>query len=115
MYSRIHREEVAKCISHLENLGHGFKPDKTEPLRRVPEGYELVVDVSTSDESEGLTWGYYYVSHATHSIFWVGAKDLHPEFAEHLSRSESDMHQSMSNADHAMRGKLSPDHICTSS
>ena len=57
MYSRIHREEVAKCISHLENLGHGFKPDKTEPLRRVPEGYELVVDTYTSDESGGLHVG----------------------------------------------------------
>ena len=64
-----------------------------EPLRRLPEQYELVVNVVLKEDTGGFSWGYYYIDHTTLSVFWLGEKDLHGELA-------------------LAPGSLSPNHIC---
>ncbi|VDB86409.1 unnamed protein product [Peniophora sp. CBMAI 1063] len=90
MYSRPHHEQVEQCISLLEDVRHGFAT--SDALQRLPERYELVVNATTDGRTGGFSWGYYYIDHATLSVFWLDERDLHDEMAD-------------------MPGSISPDHI----
>ena len=53
--------------------------------RQFPENYELVLDLgpSTSPEDErALTWRYYFVDHATKSVFWLRSVEMDDYLSE---------------------------------
>lgn len=92
MYDQLYHDEVEECAALLEQnrqlfLNGGFS---------FPADYELVVEISTSEYSEDdLIWQYYYIDHATRTVFWPQAHILSKEV-------------------HGVKGAFSPDHICMS-
>ena len=90
MYDRRYHHEVEDCVAYLDHLFHETSPPDG---KSVPTDYELVIEIASSDTDDELLWQYYYVEHASRSIFWL---------EDHLLWKELE----------AVKGILSPDHIC---
>ena len=91
MYDVFYHEEVEGCAAFLEYCQEVFQ-DKGMSL---PPERELVIEVGASESSDDdLMWQYYFVDHATRTIFWLQRYILWKELE-------------------GMRGDLTPDHIST--
>ncbi|VDC05705.1 unnamed protein product [Peniophora sp. CBMAI 1063] len=68
MYEAFYHEEVEACAAYLEYCHDVF----TDEGFSLPADYELVIDIGPSKfDDNDLYWNYYYVDHATRTIFWL--------------------------------------------
>lgn len=90
MHERPKHDEVEECIAYLEQCRQAFLDNGFI----FPEDCELAIDMVASEHNEDvLLWYYYYVDHATRSVFWLRRRLLWKEIED-------------------VRGAFSPDHIC---
>ncbi|KZV76406.1 hypothetical protein PENSPDRAFT_680079 [Peniophora sp. CONT] len=82
--------EVEDCVTYLEHWRQCLQEDSNVSL---PDGYELVIEIDAEkDINNKLVWRYYYVDHATRSVFWLANITLWEELQ-------------------SVKGNLSPDHV----